>query len=63
LYKNQNSKNNTPEGTNTAGERLIVAARAAIVKENVVGIRRTELRRRPIEGGGELFITIPISKF
>ena len=61
-YKNQNSKNNTPEGANTEGVRLIEVDRDAIAKVNVVGIRRTALRRRPIVGGGELVLTILMSQ-
>ena len=51
--KVQRSISHTPEGTDTAGERLIAGERIAISIVNTAGIRSINLRRRPIAGGGE----------
>jgi hypothetical protein len=52
-FKVQNSIGHTPEGPHTARSRLTAGARDTTIIANAARIRSINLRRRPIEGGGE----------
>ena len=52
--KIQVSISHTPEGPHTARERLTAAAEAATVEELAARKGSSKLRRRPIEGAGEV---------
>ena len=56
------SISNTPEGTNTAGVRLIEAVRVTKNEGDDERTRSNNLRRRPIIGDGELIGNSFISK-
>jgi hypothetical protein len=56
----QNSKRNTPEGSDTGAEGLSIAADNAIKEGQEASISRTDLRRRPVADAGEVFSAIII---